>query len=179
MERGRQDSLPSAQPQLPSREPLGLRKPVTPDAQGHGWEAQKQGEGGQRLLPPVSPLFPAQCSDLTSGSSSTVDTWASGLCLHGAKWPEAQGSLWPRERKDRTMINPDTRVRRGAQDRRVTPPVSLTVWTGRTDSASQTHLWVSLLNSGAWAHLARSQTPAAVSRLHSGAIALDPEVPEP
>lgn len=42
-------------------------------------------------------------------------TWASGLCLHRAKWSEDKGSQWPRERKGRRMINPDIRVRRGEQ----------------------------------------------------------------
>ena len=45
-------------------------------------------------------------------------TWASGLGLHGANWPEAQRSLWA---KDRRMINPDTRVTKGEQGQSLTP----------------------------------------------------------
>lgn len=39
------------------------------------------------------------------------------------------------------MINPDTRLRPGEQAQGLTPPVSPM---GRTDSASQTHLWVNV-----------------------------------
>lgn len=73
-------------------------------------EAWEEGEGSRSCC-----IFGAQGPDLSSGSSFPMVTWASGLCLHRAKWSEDKGSQWPRERKGRRMINPDIRVRRGEQ----------------------------------------------------------------
>lgn len=111
-------------------------------------------------------------------------TWASELSLCTAKWPEVQGSQWPRERTGRRMINLDARVRRGEQARSLTLPVSPQ---GPADPTRVPHGqdrlglpdpplgagWMlrAFPNSGDCTQLAVSQPPAAVSWLHSGASA--------
>lgn len=88
MERGGQDS-PQASPNCSATTQSITCDPRHTGAELEAWE-KGEGAQGHRLFS-VNIPFPAQCPDLSLRTASLMATWASGLRLYGAKWPEAQG----------------------------------------------------------------------------------------